>query len=426
MRLTQTRTPTESRVLLWTLLIVYIFNFIDRQIVNILAEPIKNDLHLSDTQIGLMTGLAFALFYTLLGIPIARFADRPRSNRVTLIRVSLAIWSAMTALSGLAQNFVQLLLARIGVGVGEAGCTPAAMSLITDAVPKDRRARAIAFYGLGVPVGGMLGSILGGQLADAFGWRGAFYVVGIPGIVLAIALPFLIRESRNKSQPLATALQPAPALPTRAAFRIIWQSKAFPWIMFAASLTAFLGYGKGTWAAIYFIRSHGLSAGEAGLYLGAFLGIAGAIGTFGGGYLADRLARTDKRLTFLATAIGMAIGAPLLAWGYSHEDWRWAITLLFIPTACNLLYYGPTYACTQSLFPPDVRATATSLMLFAQNLIGLGLGPTVFGMLSDWLKPSVGDASVQAVLIWASWFALVPAALFLLASRFLEDELKSA
>ncbi len=426
MRVTPIRTQRQTRILLWTLLIVYIFNFIDRQIVNILAEPIKNELHLSDTQIGLMTGLAFALFYTLLGIPIARFADRPGSNRVTLIRVSLAIWSGMTALSGLAQNFVQLLLARIGVGVGEAGCTPAAMSLITDAVPIERRARAIAFYGLGVPVGGMLGAVLGGQLADAFGWRGAFYVVGIPGVILAISLPFLIKESRAKGQPLATAPPPSPALPIGEAFRIIRRSKAFPWIMIAASFTAFLGYGKGTWALIYFIRSHGLSPGEAGLYLGVFLGIAGAIGTFGGGYLADRLARTDKSRTFLATAIGMAIGAPLLAWGYGHEDWRSAIALLFIPTACNLLYYGPTYACTQSLFRPEVRATATSLMLFAQNLIGLGLGPTFFGMLSDWLKPTAGAESVQWVLIWASWVALIPAVLFLIASRHLNAELKSA
>src|SRR3546814_276872 len=166
-------TAAQARTMLWILLIVYIFNFLDRQIVNILAEPIKADLKLSDTQLGLLAGPAFAVFYALLGIPIARYADKEGANRVRLVALALAIWSAMTAVCGLAQNFVQLLLARIGVGVGEAGCTPAAHSLITDSVPADKRSSAIAFYGLGIPIGSLLGLILGGVVNDIYGWKSA-------------------------------------------------------------------------------------------------------------------------------------------------------------------------------------------------------------------------------------------------------------
>lgn len=238
----------STRALLWTLLVVYIFNFLDRQIVNILAEPIKNDLGLSDTQIGLMTGLAFALFYTVLGIPIARYADRPKSNRVGIISVSLAIWSGMTVLCGLAQNYAQLLAARIGVGVGEAGCTPAAMSLITDAVPAEKRSSAIAFYGLGVPIGSLLGMVVGGALYDAYGWRTAFMVVGLPGVVMA-ALILLVLKDPRKLGLRATIATPAPtpnALGFFEAMAEIGKSRAFVLLAIGASITAFLAYGKTT------------------------------------------------------------------------------------------------------------------------------------------------------------------------------------
>jgi predicted MFS family arabinose efflux permease len=417
--------PTSQRVLLWTLLVIYILNFLDRQIVNILAEPISRDLGLSDFQIGLMTGLAFALFYTLLGIPIARYADRPKSNRVGLIAIALAIWSGMTAISGLAQNFTQLLLARIGVGVGEAGCTPAAMSLITDSVPKEKRASAIGFYGLGVPIGSLLGALIGGLIADAYGWRAAFMTVGIPGVLLACFLPFILRDARRDVE--ASPSKEAPAmLSVPEAFREILSSRAFVLIMIAASLTAFLGYGKTTWAGIYFMRSLGMSPGEVGVWLAIPVGIAGIIGTWAGGALADRFGAKDRKYILYAPAIGMALGAPLLFLGYWVDDWRAAIALLVIPTACNLLYYGPTYACVQGLVRPEARATASALMLFAQNLIGLGLGPTFFGALSDALKPIAGGASVQWVLWIASWMALIPALIYWRAAPYLQTELKSA
>jgi predicted MFS family arabinose efflux permease len=421
----QLEQASSTRTVLWTLLAVYVLNFLDRQIVTILAEPIKRELTLSDTQIGLMTGLAFALFYTILGIPIARYADNPNTNRVRLISVALAIWSAMTALCGMAQNFVQLLLARIGVGVGEAGCTPAAHSLITDSVAPERRSSAIAFYGLGIPIGSLLGMIVGGLLNDAFGWRVAFMAVGVPGILLAVILPWLLREPRRCAPNANTPVRSGSPLTTGEALAEVFSSRCFVLLAGAASLTAFLSYGKGVWAVILFQRTHGLSPGETGLLLGVVLGIAGIAGTWLGGVMADRFGRVDKRHILTAPAVGMAVAAPILFLGYWVDDWRLSIALLFVPTLLNAAYYGPTYAMVQGLVRPEARAIASAVMLFAQNLIGLGLGPLFFGMLSDAFKPMAGDESVRWVLFGAAWLGLIPALLFWRASLRLKAELKS-
>ena len=417
----------SERLLLWTLLVVYIFNFLDRQIVTILAEPIKRDLGLSDTQLGLMTGLAFALFYAVLGIPIARYADRPQSNRVGLIAGSLVLWSAMTAVCGLAQNFVQLLLARVGVGVGEAGCTPAAHSLISDMVPVTRRASAIAFYGLGIPIGSLLGMIIGGFLADTIGWRRAFMVVGVPGLVLAAFVWFALRDPRFGS--IAAALRattpPVAKMSTRAALAEIFGSRGFLLITLAGGFVAFLGYGKGVWAVIFFIRTHGLSPGQTGLALGIVLGLAGLVGTWTGGWLADRFGRINKRHMLTGPAIGMTIAAPIMFLGYSAADWRVALALLVLPTFLNSLYYGPTYALAQQLVHPQARATATAVMMFAQNLIGLGLGPLAFGMMSDYFRPMAGAESVRWVLFGAAWLGLFPAFFFWRGSLRLNAEISA-
>ena len=415
------KAPSSStRMVLWTLLVVYILNFLDRQIVNILAEPIKRDLGLSDTQIGLMTGLAFALFYTILGIPIARYADNPKTSRTGLISISLAFWSGMTALCGLAQNFGQLLLARVGVGVGEAGCTPAAHSLISDTVPAAKRSSAIAFYGLGIPIGTLLGLALGGVLADAFGWRTAFLVVGMPGVLMALLLPLLIREPRKSAPAVAAA---AAALPAREALREILRSPAFVQLLLGASLVAFLSYGKGVWQAILFIRVHGLSPGETGLWLGFSYGISAMAGTWIGGLLADRYGGKDPRHLVTAPAIGLVVGAPILFFGYAAQDWRFGLSMIVIAGFLNNFYYGPTYACVQALVRPQARAMATAVMLFAQNLIGLGLGPLFFGMLSDAFEPVAGTESVRWVLFGAAWLGLVPAFFFWRARNPLRREL---
>ena len=419
---------TNPKIMLFALLLVYILNFLDRQIINILAEPIKGELGLSDTQLGLLAGPAFAVFYAVLGIPIARYADNAKTNRVWLISVCLAVWSAMTALCGVAQNFVQLALARIGVGVGEAGCTPAAHSLIADSVPPEKRSSAIAFFGLGIPIGGLLGLIIGGIVNDQYGWRIALMLVGTPGILLAFLLPLIIRDPRRcaDSAHFNTADSPVKAkLSIKDAVREVFASKAYLYVFIAASFTAFLSYGKGLWTISFFIRSHGLSTTEAGLAMAVALGISGIIGTWLGGKMADVFGKRDKRHILTLPAIGMAIAAPILFAGYWAEDWRIAVALLILPTILNSAYYGPAYGCVQGLVRPEARAIAASLVVFGQNLIGLGMGPLLFGVLSDWLQPMAGDESVRWVLYGAAWLGLIPAFFFWRASLRLNAELKS-
>ncbi len=412
------------RTTLWILLIVYIFNFIDRQIVNILAEPIARDLKLSDTQIGLMTGLAFALFYTALGLPIARYADRPTTNRPRLIAVALATWSAMTALCGMAGNFVHLLLARIGVGVGEAGCTPPAHSLISDLVPPERRSSALAFYALGIPIGTLLGMLIGGFLADWIGWRRAFLVVGLPGVALALVVVWFLKEPRHRAGIASrTASNAAPTLSMFAAMRSLMQSRAFVLLVAAGSAAAFLSYGKTTWTTIFFQRTHGLTPGEVGFWFGIVNGAAGIAGTFLGGWLADKYGAANRRHVLTAPAVGMAVAAPIAFLAYQASSWPVALALLVLPTLLNSLYYGPTYSSAQGLVPLRARAVASATVLFFQNLIGLGLGPLFFGMLSDLLQPAYGEDSVRYVLYGAAFLGLIPAFFFWRCSLRLNEEL---
>ncbi len=412
------------RLTLWILLTVYIFNFIDRQIVNILAEPIAVDLELTDTQIGLMTGLAFALFYTVLGIPIARLADRPTTSRPKLIAVALALWSGMTALCGVAQNFWQLLLARIGVGVGEAGCTPPAHSLISDMVPPEKRASALAFYSLGIPIGSLLGMVIGGLLADYLGWREAFVVVGLPGVALALVVWFVLKDPRRSdaAAQLRASSQPA-ALPLGQAVAEVMRSRAFVLLVLAGSAAAFLSYGKTTWTTIFFQRTHDMTPGQVGLWFGIIGGVGGILGTWLGGYLADRFGARNRRHVLTAPAVGMALAVPLAIAAYNAPSWPLALALIFVPQVCNSLYYGPCYSAAQGLVPIKARAIAAAALLFFQNLIGLGLGPLFFGMLSDWLQPAYGADSVRYVLYGAAVLGLVPAFFFWRCSLHLDAEL---
>lgn len=421
-------TFTNPKLMLWILMIVYVLNFLDRQILNILAEPIKGDLGLSDTQLGLLAGPAFAVFYAVLGVPIARYADNSSTNRVWLISACLAVWSGMTAICGFAQNFLQLALARVGVGVGEAGCTPAAHSLIADSVPPEKRSSAIAFFGLGIPIGGLLGLIIGGVVNDQYGWRVALMMVGAPGLVLALLLPMLLRDPRRCTDSAhfsAAASSNKPALSIKDAVREVFASKAYLYVFIAASFTAFLSYGKGLWTISFFIRSHGLSTTEAGLSMAVALGISGIIGTWLGGKMADVFGKRDKRHILTMPAIGMAVAAPILFAGYYAEDWRVAVALLIVPTILNAAYYGPAYGCVQGLVRPEARAIAASLVVFGQNLIGLGMGPLLFGVLSDWLQPMAGAESVRWVLYGAAWLGLIPAFFFWRASLRLKAEMKT-
>lgn len=403
------------------LTVIYVFNFIDRQILNILAESIAKELSLSDTQIGLMTGFAFAVFYTFMGIPLARYADRPDSDRITLMAICLAVWSGMTAACGLAQNYGQLLLARIGVGAGEAGCTPAAISIIADIFPKEKRSSAMGIYMMGVPIGSLFGLIAGGMMADAFGWRIALLVVGLPGIAMALLLYFLVKDPRHNG--VTSAARP-PTLPWREAMRELMASRAFTLLVIASSVNAFLAYGKGVWQIIFFMRSHGLSASEVGLAIGLTVGICGIIGSTVGGRLADWFGTRNPAHYFIMPAVGFLVAIPFSIAAYSASDWRFALALMVVPAICGTLNYGPGMSVVQGIFRPQTRATATAVKLFFQTLVGLGLGPLLFGIISDALKPIAGPESVRWVLLGSTLLGIIPAVLLWVAGMSLPRELR--
>jgi MFS transporter, Spinster family, sphingosine-1-phosphate transporter len=391
--------PSASYVrnALWLLLIIYILNFLDRSIVGILAEEIRRDLSLDDWQIGIMTGLAFAFFYTVLGIPIARLADR--SDRVKIISISLAVWSGFTALCGLAQNFTQMLLGRIGVGVGEAGCTPAAHSLISDYVPAERRARAIAFYGLGVPAGTLLGAVLGGVIADTWGWRTAFFVAGLPGVALAVLTWYWLKEPRRTLG--FPAVKPKGEGGVMTTIKALLTSRAYVFVTFAAACAAFVSYGQGVFTSSFFQRVHGLSPGETGIWLGISSGVGGLIGTWLGGYLADKYGNKNPAAFLYVPAIGMAIASVTFTPGYLSTSWQTALMLIWIPGVLNSLWYGPAFATVQRIVPPDQRAMAVAITLFVINMVGLGLGPPFAGVLSDTLRNIMFDGSASGLTSFA-------------------------
>ncbi|MEY3234354.1 MFS transporter [Aquidulcibacter sp.] len=391
----QALSPAYVRYALWVLLIIYTLNFVDRQIVAILAGPIKKDLGISDGQLGMLIGLAFAFFYTILGIPIARYAER--GNRPGIIATAVIVWSGFTALCGLAQNFTQLLLARIGVGVGEAGCTPPAHSLISDYVPAEKRASAIAFYSLGVPVGTAMGYIVGAWIAQHYGWRVAFFAVGIPGIIIGVIALLTLKEPRKLGLVKLGTAGSAPSLTQTA--RELTARKSYWYAVGAATTISFLGYGHAAFLPIFFARVHGMALGDIGTAMALMTFFAGVAGTMIGGFVADRAAKSDTRAYMTVPMLAFIVGIPFFWAGMFVEGTLACILLLAIPTLMNSVWYGPVYAAVQSLVRPQSRATAVALMLFVVNMIGLGAGPTAVGFLSDMFASqhfaSIGPAGAE-------------------------------
>lgn len=377
--------PGYVRYALWMLLIIYTLNFVDRQIVGILSGPIKTELGISDTQIGLLTGIAFAFFYTLLGIPIARYAER--GNRATIIGTAVIIWSGFTAMSGMAQNFTQLLLARIGVGVGEAGCTPPAHALISDYVSPEKRASAIAFYSLGVPIGTALGFLIGAQLGAKYGWRVAFLAVGLPGVILGLLAMFTLKEPRKLGIVVAGSGTVAPSF--RQAMRVLAKKKSYVYAVLAVTMISFLGYGHAVFMPQMYARSYGLDLRTIGTISALTALLAGGLGTFLGGVLADRAAKSDVRAYITMPAIALLVGTPFFLIALTTKNLTLTIAMLAFPTFLNAMWYGPIYAAVQGLSPVRMRATAVAIMLFVINMIGLGLGPLLIGIGSDFFASQI-------------------------------------
>jgi predicted MFS family arabinose efflux permease len=410
--------PRYRMVVLAMLVLVYTFNFIDRQIVGILAVPIKADLGLTDTQLGLMGGLAFALFYTLLGIPIAMLADR--SNRTTIMTVALVVWSAMTAVCGLAQNFWQLFLARLGVGVGEAGGVAPAYSLVADYFPPHQRARALGVYSFGVPIGSALGIVFGGLIASLIDWRTAFVVVGIAGVALAPIFKMVVREpSRGRFD--ATGRAGAPA-GFGEVMRLLLGKPSFWGLSFGASASSMMGYGMFFWLPSFFVRSYGLSLLEASLYYGAILLVGGIAGIWLGGSLADRFGTARRRVYAIIPAVAFLATIPFYVAAVLSSSLAMSFALFLVPTALGLVWLGPVLSSIQHVVPPHMRATASAIFLFVNNLIGIGLGTVALGALSDALSVRFGADSLRYAILAGTVFYVVASSLFLLSARRLERD----
>ena len=408
-------TPAYRAYALGLLVTVYVFNFVDRQILTILAGPIAEELGFSDSELGFLTGPVFALFYTSAGIPIARWADV--GVRRSIIALALFVWSGMTALSGFAQNLTQLALARVGVGLGEAGGSPPAHSLISDLFPIERRASALAIYALGVPFGSALGTLLGGWLGQLYGWRIAFLAVGIPGILLAGLVRFTLREPPRA---------PAPARRDSAleVLRFMARRRAFVHMASGAALFAFAGYGAGAFTPIFLMRVHEFELAEAGSWLGIIAFVAGGLGTYLGGALADRLARSELRWYLRMPAFASLLSIVFSCLLYAWPDGRTALVLSIPASVLGIMYLGPTFAMTQSLVRPEMRALAAAILLLIINAVGLGLGPWFVGSLSDVLEPRFGVDAIR----WASLATVVVAtscgaAHYLLGARSLTEDL---
>lgn len=402
---------------LFMLVLVYTFNFIDRQIVGILAVPIKADLGLTDTQLGLMGGLAFALFYTGLGIPVAMLADR--YSRTWIITVALAIWSAMTAACGLAQNFWHLFLARLGVGVGEAGGVTPAYSLLMDYYPPGKRARAISLYSFGIPIGSALGIVFGGVIASLVDWRFAFFAVGIAGVLLAPVFRMLVKEPERGRYDQAAKTRP-PNLGVIAA--TLARKPSFWFLSVGASCSSMMGYGLFFWMPSFFVRSHGLTLLDASLFYGAILLIGGMGGMWAGGWLGDRMGQVKRSRYVTIPAIAFLISVPTYALGVLTPTLTLVFFVILVPVALGLVWVGPVMSTVQQLVPPNMRATASAVFLFINNLLGIGLGTYAIGALSDALQAQFGEDSLRWSIVAGTGFYLVAALLFFLASRFIERD----
>ena len=376
-----TYSKRRRQLVLALLVLIYTCNFVDRTILATLGQAIKVDLQITDAQLGLLQGLAFALFYTALGIPLARLSERV--NRVSLIAVCLVVWSTMTALCGAAQNFVQIFLMRVGVGIGEAGCTPPAHSLISDLYGAKKRATALAIYSIGIPLGVMIGAVSGGWLTEHFNWRVAMMVVGLPGVLLALLFVLVAREPQRGAadQDTAAAAEPPPSIRETAAH--LFGNPAFLHITIGATLVGFVGYGTGTFSQVYFIRMFDLGYAQLGLAFGLIGGLSAGVGTILGGVLSDWAGKRHLSWYALLPAIGLLVAAPAYAYAFTRDTWVFSIWMMLLPGLFHYAYIGPTLGVMHNLATARMRATATALFFVAVNLVGLGLGPYVAGVLID-------------------------------------------
>ncbi|CAN0619773.1 MFS transporter, Spinster family, sphingosine-1-phosphate transporter [Burkholderia multivorans] len=363
------------------LVLIYASSFVDRIIIAVVGQAVKVEMNLSDLQLGLLGGLAFSIFYSALGLPIARLAER--FNRVALIALSIAAWSVMTALCGTAGVYWQLLLYRLGVGIGEAGSTPTAHSLISDQFGPRRRASALAIYALGPPIGVLAGALGGGWMVQHIGWRPVFYVVGLPGLVFSVLAWITLREPKRGAAEEGGALAATAVPPLRDVLRVLMGSRAFVQMLLGTVIGAFAQYGINLFIPVYLTRVYGMDYAQAGLIFGLVVGVGGIVGNTLGGVSADWASAKDHRWYAWVPALGTAIGFPLVVAAFMLSQWPAAVALLFFATIALNMWNGPTFAIVHGIVEPRMRATASAFVFLLMNLVGQGLGPTAIGFLSD-------------------------------------------
>jgi predicted MFS family arabinose efflux permease len=398
------------------LMLVNVVNFIDRQLPFILIESIKADLKLTDGEIGLMAGIAFAVVFSAAALPLAYLADRWSSRH--MLAITLSVWSLCTALSGLATSFMGLLLARAGVAASEAGCGPAAHALIARSFPKRRMAMILALFSLGVPIGSMIGLALGGWINDVADWKTAFFVVGLPGLLLALVAWLVLPNSA--ATPHVTGKQES----FMSGVKYLFKLRSFSHMAAGSALYACGSYAMNVFASAFLIRVHGLTTAEAGLSFGLAFGIGGLIGTFAGGWLADYLGKRDPKWRQLVPAIGQLLSFPTAIGAWLVPDVSVSIVLLTLSYVFGLLYFAPSFAVAQSLAPDRVRATASAVLGLCLTLIGSSVGPIVVGGLSDYLQPQYGNLALRYAMCAMGITILWSAVHFWLASRALPADLK--
>ena len=406
-------TAGYRRYVLLLFLLVQMIAIVDRQVLAILAEPIKMEFGLSDFQLGALTGLAFALFYTTMGIPIAAWVDR--GNRRNVIALALAVWSALTALSGVAANFLHLLLLRIGVGAGEAAVQPSMVSMISDYYSPEERAGAVAIAAMGVSIALLVGFPIGGWIGDQYGWRIAFIVLGLPGILLALVVRLTLREPLRGASEGRIAEDEVPGV--FAVFRFVLLAPTIRHMLAAGALIIFAFYGLTQWLPTFFRRSHGMSGTEVGIAIGLLIGVAGGLGTFLGGWLSDIFSRRDVRWSLWLSAIVFVFAFPFYFVAIMIANKWLAIAALVIPAMSSLFATGPLVALLQGLVKIRMRAMVVAIFLLATNLIGVGLGPLLIGLISDVLSARLGSESLRFALLPIPFLVLWAALHLVLAAR---------
>lgn len=411
--------PAYRAWVLFVLMVVYTFNFIDRQILAILVPYIQAELKFTDSQLGLLGGPAFAIVYSTLAIPIAWLADR--MSRVSIVAASLAIWSGFTMLCGAAGSFWALFGARMGVGVGEAGGVAPSYSLVSDYFPKSQRARALAFYSFGVPIGTALGYLFGGLLAEHINWRIAFAIVGGIGVLLAPLLWMTVKDPvRGGFDRAEGATNAAPQ--KAASFGEVWgvllKKSTFWFLAFGAACSSVYGYGAAFWLPSFFQRSLGMEGSERALYIAGIAFIGGVIGIWFGGWLADRLGGGKRKAAYaLVPAVCFIIAVPLFFLAMNTEDRTQAFLLFLVPQALSLAWLGPVVTAVQHLVPAHMRSTASASFLLINNLVGIGLGIYLLGAVSDYLTPRFAEEALRYSLYVGQWFYALAAILMFLGAR---------